>query len=282
MKSKILRRNVSNTIKIQKFKKYGLDYIKDAYESCVLFFSYFQISGKYRGKCCRIIRGSDYTTKDIYFVAGYIDYKAVESFCSGTTGKVTIKYNQSKVSGAQNAIQTTYNNMPIIYESGAFVVDGFKFVAADSEYISVVDYAGIQIINPILSIYSNYYNITNHNGYIIAKNIDSSANMQYSLQNYFDKCRFIEEGNVITSVDHLSTGNNKTIITWDSKSINGFYQRSNANISQTTLNKTFTNRNIITLGARGNYDNYYDGNIKTIAIFNSNQYINYSQLAALI
>jgi len=276
MKSKILRRNVSNTIKIQKFKKYALDYIKDAYKSCVLFFSYFQISGKYRGKCCRIIRGSDYTAKDIYFVAGYIDYKAVESFCSGTTGKVIIIYNQSKVSGAQNAIQTTYNNMPIIYESGAFLSDGFKFVAADNRYMSVVDYAGIQLIEPPITIYMNFYH--GDNGYVFAKRdgaIRQYGEASFGLENY---SYWYDSTNRILA---RNSNPEKFMSCWQNKTANGFIQKNSGLITNiTTISDTLTNVSVFTLGAGGGL--YFGGNIKTLAIFNSDQYNNYTELAALI
>jgi hypothetical protein len=262
------------------FKKYALDYIPGGVENNVFWLSYYQMTGRRNDECFRL---RDLTTSDewdIGRVSGYVDYNRVLTLLSGHTGLATKIYNNSWAAGAQDAIQTNIANMPIVATGGVFNHDGFKFDVASSNYMTIVDYAGVQIIEPKLSIYANYYNTTNHNGYIIAKNTDSSANMQYSLQTYFDKSRFIESGSVISSVDHLSIGNNKSIITWDSKNANGFYHRSNANILQTTLNTTFTNRTRMTIGARAYYDNYYDGNIKTISISADNLYNYYNILAA--
>jgi len=67
-------------------KKYGLDYIPGAYESCVAFFSYYQPSIKYKDELCRIRRLDTGAERDIGPVNGYIEYHIVNSFCAGTTG----------------------------------------------------------------------------------------------------------------------------------------------------------------------------------------------------
>ena len=130
-------------------KRYGLDLILGAYNSCVLWFSYYRISYKYNGFCCRIIRESDLSEIDIGFVNGYIDITAIENFCNGTVGRVKVFYNQSYSPNKKNAIQSTLNNMPIIYQSGAFLSDGVK--AELNTSMNIQDYSEIQIINPPLS-----------------------------------------------------------------------------------------------------------------------------------
>src|SRR4030042_3646972 len=121
-------------------KEYCLDYVAGAYDSCVAFFSYYRPSAKYRGECCRIRRSDTGAERDVGFVNGYIDYPVVNSFCAGTTALIPTIYNSSGVSGKQDAIQLTAGNMPIIYESGAFFHNGFKFVAANSKYMVATNF----------------------------------------------------------------------------------------------------------------------------------------------
>ena len=255
--------------------KYGLDYIKDAYESCVLFFSYFQISGKYRGKCCRIIRASDYTTKDIYFVAGYIDYKAVEAFCSGTTGKVNILYQQSKVSGATNAIQATYNNMPIIYESGAFLSDGLKFVHTNLVDMSISSYTAISNLTlyPV-SIYSNnVITLDNNASYLF------SINSQLEYRVYLATVSLRIADSSFAAINFTKNITHKSIFAWKD---GGGVENYNAIDHNTASRYLSVSSGNIRLGSRNSATGYFYGNIKTLAIFNADMYANYTELAALI
>jgi hypothetical protein len=260
------------------FKKYALDYIPGAYESCVAFFSYYQPSAKYKDELCRIKRLDTGTEKDIGPVNGYIEDSAVSTFCAGTTGLVTTIYNSSNAAGKQDAIQTTPANMPIIYESGSFLQDGFKFVAANSKYMSIVDYASLNITEPILSIYTNHRSDLD-TGYIYIR----GNNNQYGIRAYYSCIQnkivsYLNDVAISTNTTEIS----KSIFIWKDKNVNG---RINKTASEELLNQYALSLNndtsFNTIGSK-NTIGFLTGNIKTLAIFNSNQYDNYLQLAALV
>ncbi len=89
----------------------------DTYDGSTAAYSIRQLSQKWN-LCMQIRRDSDGTTAEIGFDAnGDLDEAAISSFCSGTTGRVSIWYDQSN--NGNHMIQNTVNNMPIIYQSGA-------------------------------------------------------------------------------------------------------------------------------------------------------------------
>lgn len=277
MRSKCLKRGNSKKIRLPDKVKYSLDYINGAYDSCVLGYSYFRLGNKHKTACCRVIRGSDYSEKDICFTRkGYIDIGAVINFCSGTTGKVTKLYNQSSSTGAEDAVQTTYNNMTVIYESGAFKDDGVNFVAASSNYMSVTDYSAIQIINPSLSIYCNYTPTLDKNGYAFSKR--DASNRQYAFGSWSTTMYFYTNDAENRSIAQANGTLNKLIIVWADKNADGVSIKNQTASASKTLNTTLTNYAGFFIGSSW-FSNYFDGNMKTLLIFNSNQYDNYTQLA---
>ncbi|MDD5589473.1 MAG: arabinofuranosidase catalytic domain-containing protein [Candidatus Nanoarchaeia archaeon] len=273
-----LSRNVLN-------KKYGLDYILNAYDSCVAFFSYYRSSAKYTGKCCKARRMDTGIEKDIGFKNGYIDYEDVSDFCAGTTGLVTTIYNSSAATGKQNAIQLTADNMPIIYEGGNFLSDGFKFVAtnpSNPSKMDILDYAGIDIRDPSLSMYINY-TPDSSTGYIIGKFINAVDKMQYgvTVENVTLYAFLLDWTNRTLTNENAKT--NKYLLNWVDKNANGLKYINQVGNGATTLNASLPNGGNLTFGyCVGDPTFIYNGSIKTIAIFNSNQYDNYTKLAALI
>jgi len=260
--------------------KYGLDFIPGAVDSCVAFFSYYRSSRHFKGQCVEIMRGSDYATAWFGYKGslGYIDYIAIALFCSGTTGKVKTWVNGSMLAGVNNAIQNNYANMSIIFESGAFNTDGLRFVAASSNYMSVTDYTLIQITEPPFTVYSNYYNATSPNyTYVFAKRLTA---IQFEIAGYLATSRPRILNTTSLDLTANETGNNKTLFSWIGKGTNEFKGVCNNNTGAITKNGTLTNESTFIVGGRFGPSSFHDGNIKSIIIFNSNIYDNYTQLAA--
>lgn len=77
----------------------------------------------YSGALIRIQRASDSTQTDVGQNSdGSISQGTINTFCSGTTCGVTTCYDES--GSGNNATQSTFANMPIIYTSGAVVKTG--------------------------------------------------------------------------------------------------------------------------------------------------------------
>ena len=105
-------------------------------------FSLRKLKSSYTGNAVQVRRASDDTTQDIGFVNNQLDTASLNTFCSGTDGFVTIWYNQSDTNN--NAIQTTSNNQPKIYDSttGVELENGkpaINFIKTSSTYLEVID-----------------------------------------------------------------------------------------------------------------------------------------------
>ena len=96
------------------------------------------LSSTYSGDCMLVRRSSDSTTQDIGFVDGLLDTDSLTTFLSGSTGSVTIWYDQT--GGGRNAIPKitepiiaisgtiqTKNGKPSIYFPGNNTGQAFKF-----------------------------------------------------------------------------------------------------------------------------------------------------------
>lgn len=281
MQSELIKKNNSRMIKKKGSKKYGLDNIFGVYDSCIAWFSYYRISNKYKGYCCQIVRESDYATKDIGFASnGYINVSDINDFCSGTTGKVSIWYNQSGIVGVKNAIQTTFNNSPIIYESSTFNLNGLNFVAASSNRMVIDDYAELQITSDPISLYYSHLHASSQNGFIFARNESLGTDVQYGLlvagTSEVPYINFVQVASLAGA--HSIGSFEKSIFEWI-KGANNTKSKSTKNTATGTQNDNLTNKSKTTIGSRASYSVFYNGNIKTIALFNSAQYNNYDKLS---
>ena len=82
-------------------------------------FSFQKVNPSYTGYCCQIKRDSDSSTLDISFVSGVVDTASISTFCSGTTGRIQIWYNQDGSANHLKGIDA--RPLPIIYASGSVV-----------------------------------------------------------------------------------------------------------------------------------------------------------------
>jgi hypothetical protein len=92
----------------------------DTYTGAAWAVSVRKIRTAYSGFCMKVRRESDNTTLDIGFDSnGLLDIAALETFCSGTDGRVHTWYDQS--GNSINWVQTTNATQPYIVRSGATV-----------------------------------------------------------------------------------------------------------------------------------------------------------------
>lgn len=264
-----------NRIVMSANRKYVLDYTS----GCVLGFSLHKLTNTYKGYCVEVQRQSDSATLNVGFVGKYVDVAAIEAFCIGTNGRVKTWYNEFF---NYNAIQLTFNNMPIICTNGAFEVNGIKFVAAESTFMICLDYAEVQITVAPISYYANYNNITSHTGSIIAKNNDLT-NRSIALLNVSSLLNFYLNSFNVLSTAQNAIGINKVFFKWETGSDN---TKANVNKNEysTAYNTTqINNTNNICIGARYNtfpaVANFLNAYLTTILIFNTNQYDNYNTIS---
>jgi hypothetical protein len=136
--------------------------ILDIYSSnIVAAFSLRKLSSSYTGAAIQVKRTSDDTTQDIGFVGNDLDTTAISTFCSGTTGSVSIWYDQSGF--GRHA--TASGEAAFIYAGGTVSTNGSK-VAVD---------ATSQTLQPYILTGSDASGFTFSNSIVVADIFTTSA-----------------------------------------------------------------------------------------------------------
>ena len=281
MLSKYLKVNFSNVLKFPR-RKYSLDYIPGGIENNVLWLSYYQMTGKRNDECFRL---RDLTTSDEWDIGrlnGYVDHQQVLKLLNGNTGLAPKIYNNTFAAGATDAIQTNVANMPIVAQAGNFNHDGFRFVAASSNYMEITKYNAINILSPILNIYTNEYGV--NVGYSICINTSTFNDMQYGA--YTSELSGTKQLNTLGSARIASVlypPSEKTLVCWNSKSGGGLSININGNIVTGAYGADTMAANSVYIGCRnnlGSVSSYLNGQLKTVSISIDNLYNYYNILAA--
>lgn len=91
----------------------------DSFSGAVVAYSSSRkLRAAYAGAAYRVRRASDNAEQDIGFLSsGQLDQAALAAFCSGTTGRVVLWYDQS--GSGVNAQQPTLSKAPIVYQGSA-------------------------------------------------------------------------------------------------------------------------------------------------------------------
>lgn len=82
------------------------------------------LNSDYSGNAITVRRASDNATQDIGFDGQDLDIAALESFCTGTDGFVSVWFDQS--GNANNVVQTTASSQPKIVSSGSVLLENGK------------------------------------------------------------------------------------------------------------------------------------------------------------
>lgn len=237
-----------------------------------------RLTGTYKGNKLLLKRISDNTT-DYIHTSDYDSLGAINSTEIATwsqNGDVIVDEVYSEVQGAK-AYQTVDGNKPKIVESGVFLSNGLKFDGSN-DIMAVDDYSAIQITNPPFSIYKNIYPTISNYGYVLSKNTNSFDNLQFGIRVYNSYINLYMQGNMTeyNTVQFINNANNKYIVNWQDKNTDGVKGKIAENTNNGTANITLTNRPNLSIGARSEGVFYYKGYIKTILIFNSDEYANYT------
>jgi hypothetical protein len=124
MKYVVILKNAFSNLSLVEDVKYILDY-DNYYSKLSIGVSLTRLTKWYTGACIRIRRSSDDNETDIGFSGSFVDKAAIEDFCGGGDGFVTIWYDQS--TNNNNFTQATTDEQPKICDSGTFVENGIDF-----------------------------------------------------------------------------------------------------------------------------------------------------------
>jgi hypothetical protein len=147
-------------------------YLLDLYPGADAAFSLRKLSSTYSGSAIRVRRASDNTEQDIGFSGDFLDVASLSAFCSGTTGWVTMWYDQS--SNSRVAYNFTASQQPLIYSiSSVSTLNGkpsleylnnFAYLKTNSFTGGIVDsqfmVVRANVINCIISDGNNTNNIS--------------------------------------------------------------------------------------------------------------------------
>ncbi|MEN8907901.1 MAG: hypothetical protein ABF289_18270 [Clostridiales bacterium] len=217
-----------------------------------------------------------------YFYADYngnIVEADVLAWLGASEGVVKKAANQ--LQDSNEAYQNTLADMPAITISNVFQSNGLYYDGSNS-WLRINDYAAIQITEPPYSAYSNAiaYGVGEA---IYSKCLNSHINAQYFLAHYEHRIELWHK-NINFEINNAWTelAINKIMTTWRDKNANGFLTHTLLNEYTHTLGVTLTNRPNVTIGARSNAVDcssvsvWLDGNIKTVLLFSSNEYLKYN------
>lgn len=163
-------------------------------------FSLRKLRTAYNGPCIRVIRDSDNEVQDIGFISGILDTGAIETFCSGTRGRVVKWYDQAgsglafsagSVSG-DSFPGTSLDRSPFIYESGAVVVNehglpALRFLDDNSTYSARLDMTSFYTESAPYVAYASVYSILDSGiGVYNTSPIISASNIERGLTVFHD------------------------------------------------------------------------------------------------
>jgi len=107
-----------------------------------IVFSTRKVIDNYTGPCLQVLRTSDNSVLNIYFISGVLDVESIQKFCGTSIGLVNKWYDQSG-NGYHAYVKTGYNR-PIIYTDNSIIKlkgqPSIRFAANNSDMLTF-DYA---------------------------------------------------------------------------------------------------------------------------------------------
>lgn len=259
-----------------------LDKLNTANNAVFIFSPYKRLTKNFEGNLVKVQRTSDYTSKWFgYDGNGDLDTVSLLAWVGANDGLVEEVSNQANTS--YNSIQTTLNYKPKIVVSGVLQANGVLF-DGNNDYLNITKYNDVNIKNSPLSIYTNIKsNVLSQTSYIFSINRDSSTTLQYSLLHTSSPALTFAYNTLQTLVPiAIDINPIKSMVVWSSIATNDISNISDAGTVVGTLNTTLPEYNNMQIACRSaaidglTKSTFFNGNIKTIIIFNSDITLNYN------
>ena len=230
------------------------------------------LNSDYEGNAITVRRASDNATQNIGFDGQDLDIAALESFCSGTDGFVSVWYDQS--GNANNATQTTASSQPKIVSSGSVILENGKptidFDGVDDYFDLTNNFSSVEIISQFVVLTPSADNVeetftsiqdnTTSNGVSLGQgNLNNQA--KFGLRNY--QGADIADAGIAMSVQRYLLTGFTTVSTTEifANSIQGLIS-GKAKLSVAGDSQ---------IGADGSGNNSFSGNLQSVIIYNSDQ-----------
>lgn len=162
--------------------------VLDDYPGAMVGYSLRLLNTDYTGSAVTVRRASDNATQNIGFVDGELDVTALETFCSGTDGFVSVWFDQS--GNGRNATQTTASAQPKIHDATTGVITSFG--QPSIEFDGVADWMDV-----------NYTSSRFSQLFVVKDNVDSaqSSVVSFSGSVQFQPAQYNTANNDITFSD---------------------------------------------------------------------------------
>ena len=225
----------------------------------------------YTGDAITVRRASDNATQNIGFDGQDLEIAALESFCSGTDGFITTWYDQS--GNANNATQTTASSQPKIVSAGSVILENGKpTIDFDgvNDYFDLNNFSSVTTVSQFVVLKPSANNVeetftsiqdnTTSNGISLGQgNLSNQA--KFGLRNY--QGADIADAGIAMSVQRYLLTGFTTVGTTEifANSIQGLISgRAKLSVAGDSQ-----------IGADGNGNNSFSGNLQSVIIYDSDQ-----------
>jgi len=247
----------------------------DTYSGAAAAYSLRALNSAYTGPLIRV-RRTDGAEQDIYArYDGTLNTAALESFCSGVDGFVKTWYDQS--GNGNNATQGTAANQPQIVSSGSVILENSKptidFDGSDDNFLinSMSSFSDVTIELVLANDTSNQDSVVIDYGFDVSNAYSIGFGDRGTANRIGSRTR-ISGVNTYKGAD-INVNNQQRLVTLFGDSTTAanseFYLD---NILYTDNIGSRSNTSDSRIGSRGQADqNFYDGNMQEVIIYNSDQ-----------
>jgi hypothetical protein len=243
-------------------------YVLDDYSGAAAAYSLRLLRSAYTGDAIRVRRSSDNTEQDIGFVNNELDTSSLTTFCGAGNGFVKTWYDQS--GNGNDATQATAANQPQIVSSGSVILQNGKPTLSLNGTSQRFDLPSISINFDNLTIIGVYKsNNSTTNGFVFANPDPNRLYMGYTSAGtlYFGYDNSAVKFNLGTA-----TLNEELIELYAGTNANAYRNTiASTQVTSATTSVTTTDLSIGSYKRSASLTNYFDGRIKELIFYPSDQ-----------
>ena len=259
-----------------------LDDLHISNDAVFIFSPYKRLVNSYTGNLVKVQRTSDNESQWFgYDSNGDLDTSSLLEFCGNSDGLVDEISNQ--FNSSYNAVQTTQGYKPKIVSSGVLETNGLLFDGTD-DFMNVEKYSDINILDHPFSIFAQGTNNSVSTGYYLGLNDDGSDSTYALYTTTSPQVLNFKLNTTTCTLAYTAEIQENILCSYDDGGTSAQKIRSNSGTGSTNNSSTLNEHSFFNIGCRSTaVDNsthsyFFNGYIKTIIIFNTNQSDNYSNL----
>ena len=252
-----------------------------------IFSPYKKLISSYDGFAIEVRRSSDDATMNFGFDNwGNLEVnKLLDWVGSGNNGYIKTIYNQAKPSN--NIYQNITTGQPIIVDTGVFQEDGISFDGLN-DCMTCDKYDEVNITDHPLTVFCQMKKPAASTAILVGINTDTS-NAQFSVfTTTVPQAINFKLNSTSVQTNYITGSIENVMCVYKDGGTNAQIAKANTDEDTGNYSSILTEYSFLNVGCRSTaVDNstkafFHNGNIKTIIIFNSNEYDNYSKLVSLI